>query len=62
MARNLSRLDSSDVDLFDIDRVEDLLTIYTNGVEMLFENGYDTREADLSRYRVVDTEVPDLFR
>lgn len=60
--RSLSRLNSSEVDLFDIDRVEDLLTIYTNGVEMLFENGYDTREADLSRFRVVNPDAPDLFR
>jgi len=61
LERTLSRIHSSEVELYDIDRVEDLLTTYTQGIEMLFNNGYQTRDAELSRYRVIDPDAPDLF-
>ena len=61
LERSLSRINSSDVELYELERVEDLLTIYTQGIEMLFDNGFETKEANLSRFRVVDPNAPDLF-
>lgn len=60
--RQMNVLNSNDVELYDIDRVEDMLTIYTQGIQMLFDLGHETKSADLSRYRVVNRDAPDLFR
>ena len=60
--RQMNVVSSDDVELYDIERVEDMLTTYTQGIQMLFDQGHETRSADLSRYRVVNRDAPDLFR